>query len=113
VADNYHTALGFPQLLGSSHEKVDDLRLDRAADGTAYGRAFYSSVRDRFTLRHVLTIAQRDALLSFYAAHRTVAIDLTFQADWTTYTGLLFEGPPKFDYLALNRIQATVTMSQR
>lgn len=113
MADNYHTTLGFDQLLGSVHEKMDDVVIDRAIDGSGYARAFYTAPKDRFTLIHILSETERDSLLSFYASHRTVVVDLTWQGDGAVYASLFFSGPPDLVYLGRGRLRATVKLEAK
>lgn len=103
----------FEQLLGSTHEPFDDVQIDRSIDGTAYGRSFYPAKKHRFTLRHVLTKAQRDTLIAFYDANRAVVVDLYWQWDGTTYTSLFLDGLPKFTPLRAGLIATEVHLEPR
>jgi hypothetical protein len=103
----------FGQLLGSEHEPFDDIQIDRAIDGTGYARAFFATTKHRFTLRHILTLAERDQLLAFYASNRTVPVDLVWQFDAATYTNLFIAGLPKFTPLRTNYVSAEVRLEPR
>lgn len=100
----------FDQLLGSTHTPFDDLTIDRAIDGSAKGRRFYTTRKDRFMLKHLLTLAQRDTLLAFYDANWTLAIDFVWDGDRETYSNMLFSDVPKFTYLGGGRIAAEVSL---
>lgn len=103
----------FRQILGSEHEPFDDVQIDRSIDGTGYGRAFFTARKHRFSLRHVLTVAERDQLLDFYDDNRTLPVDLVWQFDRTTYTDLFIDGLPKFTPLSGVLLSAEVRLEPR
>jgi hypothetical protein len=86
------------QLIGSTEESVDDIQIDRAANGTTKVRAFYTARKRKWTLKHVLTATDLNALLSFYDTNRTSANTFTWTRDATSYT-VLFAEPPQYETL--------------
>lgn len=93
---------------GSAVTWVDDLVADRAADGTVKVRAFYSGRKAAFSLKHYLTLAQVDTLLTFYDTNRLLAFDFTWpgSASPVSYS-CKFTGPPKMEFTGAN---ASVTV---
>lgn len=87
----------FSQLLASNEEGVDDLTLDRAVNGSVKARAFYTSRKRRFNLRHYLSSSERATLQTFYDTNRLLTVTLTWVADGQAYT-CLFAGPPRWDF---------------
>lgn len=73
----------------SDWELIDDRDLERADDGTAYGRAYFSATRWRFALVYtLLSQADLDTLIAHYEAHRaSPGFDFTWR-DGQTYTCL-------------------------
>lgn len=100
----------FGQLVGAIDDAVDDLVVDRAVNGAGFGRSFFTTAMPRFQFSHILTPSERDTLQAFYAANKTIPFNLAFQGDGVTYSGLLFEGRPKFTYIGGNRIKADVVL---
>lgn len=86
----------FSQLITSTEEGIDDIKIDRAANGAVKARAFFSGRKRRWTLRHLLNATDLATLLSFYDSYRTTANTFTWVRDGTSYT-VLFEGPPQYD----------------
>lgn len=84
----------FGQLVGSTAEWVDDLQIDRAVNGSAKVRAFYTAKKRRFVLKHVLSKADVGTLQTFYDTNRLAANTLTWSADGVSYT-VLFDGAPR------------------
>lgn len=82
------------QLIASQDLSFDDLTVDRAIDGTGYGRTLYDGPIKRFGLKFAMTEAQRDALLAFYLANRNVQLSFTWQDTGETFTNMMFEAMP-------------------
>lgn len=79
----------------STVETVDNLQVDRATNGLLRGRATYSAPKKRFLIRHRrLTVAEADAIDTYYAAHRTEAFDFVWAKDGATYS-VMFTQPPR------------------
>jgi hypothetical protein len=75
---------------------VDGLVVDRATNGKARGRNFWSGKKAEFELRYsMLTSTQKQTLLDFYDANRGTTFDLTF--DSVLYPTLIFapNGAPR------------------
>lgn len=103
----------FPQLLGSVETPRDDLTVDRAVNGTAKARAFYTARKRQFQVRHLLTKAERDTLLAFYDANRLVSCLFTWTGDTTpTVYTCLFERPPELRHASPSIIEAIVRLVQ-
>jgi len=104
----------FPQRLGSVRETLDDLRLERAIDGTGYGRALFAATKSRFTVLHVLTYANLATLEAFYQAQRNVQFDIVWQGEGdVTYTGLLFEEPVRKTELGAGWVAVESRIAQK
>jgi hypothetical protein len=86
------------QLVGSSEEGVDDIKIDRATNGAVKARAFFTARKRRFRLKHALNATDLNALLTFYDTYRTTANTFTWVRDGTSYT-VLFEEPPQYETL--------------
>ena len=97
----------YPQLLGSIRKPVDDLTVDRAVDGSAKSRAFYTARKFEFTLKHQLNASDLAGLLSFYDTNRKLSVTLTWQGDSST-ASCLFRGAP--DIRPLDRGWSDVTV---
>ena len=86
------------QLVGSTEEWVDDVEVDRAVGGSTKARSFFPAKKRRFTIKHVLTAADRSTLQTFYNTNRALAVTLTWTGDSQAYT-CLFEQAPRLDYI--------------
>lgn len=79
----------------STEEMLDDVQIDRASNGAAKGRAFYTTPKMKFTVVHEgLSAAEKATLMAFYAANRALEVDFLWVADSVTYT-VIFSAPPK------------------
>lgn len=85
-----YPSVGFQ--VGSSAGSIDDIRIDRASNGSARGRAFYTARKTPFSLKHTASKATALTLLAFYDDHRGVEFSLPW-VDGTTYTCLFAAGP--------------------
>lgn len=83
------------QTLESDEAFVDDLSIDRAVNGAAKGRAFFTAKKREFTVRHILTTAERATLDSFYDSNRTLTVAFTWSGNGSQYD-VLFERPPQY-----------------
>jgi len=83
----------FGQSKGSTEEWIDDIQIDRAADGTPRLRSFYTFKKKLFNLRHLLNAADVSTLQSFYDSYRLVLNTFTWQRDGLIYT-VYFDGVP-------------------
>jgi hypothetical protein len=110
--DTYPT---FTQKLPSVRMIEDDMRLDRAINGSARSRAFYDGPKSRFNIRHVLSNDEFDTLLAFYNAHR---VDPFFFV-WNQQNGspvqtfeVMFEGPPGYRFIDPTTLQVDVRVTE-
>ena len=79
----------------SAEELLDDVQIDRASNGAAKGRAFYTAPKMKFNVVHeALTAAEKATLMAFYFANRLLEVDFLWVADGVTYT-VIFTAPPK------------------
>ena len=69
------------------------LEATRATNGLRKTRRLYSDEKTDFTLVHVLTRAERDALAVHYAANRTAQFDFRWAGDGLTYTCVYADSP--------------------
>lgn len=106
---NYPT---FGQLVGATEDADDDVVIDRATDGTGYGRSFYTAEKRRFAFGHVFqTAADLATFEAFYTANRTIPFTFVFEGrDGASYT-CLFEGKPKYTFLGRNLVRADVRLA--
>lgn len=110
----------FEQLASSTEKFIDDVQIDRAANGAVKARAFYSQRMRAWQLKHLLTSAQltgTGSLLEFYDANRLTTNTFTWERDNTSYT-FQFDGPPQYDIVrpggsAGRLYMVTVEMVQR
>jgi hypothetical protein len=69
----------------TAEELLDDIKLDRATNGSARGRALYAAPKLRLTAAfRALTAAQRAAVDAHYSAHRSASFALLWRGQ--TYT---------------------------
>ena len=74
-------------LTDSTREPDDGHVVDYGQDGSARVRVLYSATQWAFDLRSApLTTAQRDSLLSHYAAHRLTSFTFTWPGGSDAYT---------------------------
>jgi hypothetical protein len=101
-----------PTARGSDPEPVNQIDIDRAEDGTARGRSFYSADRVRITVVHpLLTAAQKTTLAAFYSSNRLVAFTYLSPSD-SVSRSMLFAKPPAYVNRPGGRFDATVEMEQ-
>lgn len=96
----------------SAEAVLDDVQIDRASNGNAKGRSYYSVPKKSFSVVHQgLSSVEKQTLLDFYAANRALEIDFLWVADGVTYT-CLFAGPPKLAIEPGIRWGITVALEQ-
>lgn len=102
-----------PTRTGADPVPVNGIEIDRAEDGTAYGRSFYTGDKMRFEIEHPgLTATQKTTLETFYADNRLLEIDYESPVDGQTYT-CLFTGRPLFSLMPGKRFwTATVRLEE-
>jgi len=89
------------QAIGSRPGMLDDLVIDRAANGTAKVRAFFAAVKRNFSVVHkAISASDRTTLLAFYAANRTVAFYFTAEDDGVMRT-VVFKRAPVIEPIGL------------
>jgi len=96
----------------STQEVLDDVQIDRASNGAAKGRAFYTAPKQKFTVVHdFLTADEKVVLMSFYTTNRLLEIDFLWVADGTNYT-CIFTAPPNITIGPSSRWTVTTQMEQ-
>jgi hypothetical protein len=100
------------QLAGSTEEWIDDIAIDRAANGATKARAFFTAKKRRFTLKHLMDATDRGALQTFYDSYRTAANTFTWSGDGASYT-VLFESAPTISHLGSRWSEVTVRLVQQ
>lgn len=97
----------------SSEEIIkDDLQIDRASNGAAKGRAFYTAPKLAFSVVHQgLTAEEKETLKTFYTDNRALPITFVWAGNGVTYT-CIFAGPPKLTIESGVRWSATVMLEQ-
>lgn len=86
----------YPTLLttqASSYSTESGIATQRATNGTLRARTFFPGDKRNFDLHHFLSAAERDALLTFYAANRLLDVDYTDPSTGTTHTVRFAEAP--------------------
>jgi hypothetical protein len=100
------------QTAESGEDWIDDNAIDRSVNGTAKGRIFFTTKKRGFSIRHVLTAAEKSTLASFYDTNRALYVTLTWAGDGAQYD-CLFERPPQFRYLGAGLWDAEVRLLQK
>ena len=100
----------FTQLLTSADAWQDDLKVDRAVDGTAKARAFYPGRKHQFSVRHTLVAADLATFLAFYDANRALEVDFTWAADGNVYSCLFAGNGVKLSYPSPSLTNVEVTL---
>jgi hypothetical protein len=109
VADKYPF-----RCIGLDSELVveDDVRVDRAIDGTGRGRAFYTTPKAAWRVVHpAMRWAQVQELATFYAAHRTVPFDFDPIHEEPAISGLMTQ-PPRIKPLGNGLFRVEVSIVQ-
>lgn len=103
----------YRQHVTSVARKVDDIQIDRAGNGTARARAFFTVPKYVFEVIHpALTEAERAAIEAFYLANRLLPVD--FASDFTGATHVcLMDGPPEFIPLGASRYRGRIKMVEK
>jgi hypothetical protein len=93
----YPTSL--PITTDSRVAHITDRMVDRASNGAARGRVFFTAAKRRFSLAHTaLNSAQREVFEDFHAANLAGEFDLIWPLDGITYT-CIFAGEPDYQPL--------------
>jgi hypothetical protein len=83
-----------PISISSSASLDTDRQIDRASNGAARGRVFYTSAKRSFRLDHpALDATARAAFDVFYAANLATAFDFVWPVDSVTYTCIFSREP--------------------
>lgn len=71
----------------------DDVKIDRASNGTARGRALFAGPKLALQIAHICERADLDSLLAFYDSNRLLSVDVTWAGDNVTRQ-MIFSAPP-------------------
>lgn len=71
----------------------DDVKIDRASNGTARGRALFAGRKATLQIAHICERGDVNTLLAFYDTNRLLPVDVTWLGDGVTRQ-MLFAGPP-------------------
>ncbi len=94
----------------STEAVFDGIELDRASNGAARGRVFYTAKKRRFRIvRRALSTTDKATLETFYDNNRALAVDLIWK-DGVVYSCLMTE--IEFAPVGVNRWDAEVRMEQ-
>ena len=97
---------------GSDLEPIQSVEIDRAEDGTARGRSYYTSDKHIGKVVHPwMTAAEKATLDAFYTTNRLLAFDYTSLGD-NVSRSMLFAGAPKYKREVGEFWTATVPMEQ-
>lgn len=71
----------------------DDVKIDRASNGTARGRALFAGRKLALQIAHICERAEVDSLLAFYDSNRLLSVDVAWSGDNVTRE-MIFSAPP-------------------
>lgn len=104
--------LSYNPSLSSDEETLDDVQVDRASNGAARARAFYTGPKKKFSIVFEdLSAGDKATVHAFYLAHRLLTFTFTWAADGVTYT-CIFSVAPKYQVVAGGRWTVTVKMEE-
>lgn len=99
-------------IIDTAKEMVDtDLQIDRATNGAARGRMFYTSPKRTFDFEHMLTTAERATLDAFYSSNMTASFTFTWPLDGVSYT-CIFGAAPVASPVTPGMVRMTVKLVQ-
>jgi hypothetical protein len=105
---NYPT---LPTEAGSDPEPLDQIKADRAEDGTARVRSLGSD-KMRFRVVHpLIDSTDKSTLSTFYSTNRLLEVSYTSPSDGSVYT-CIFTKPPSYERINRARWTATVMLEE-
>lgn len=99
----------FSQTIQSSEGRQDSVILERATNGSLYGRALWTGAKRTFQIHHELTAAEAGTLRTFYATNRALPVDFTWAGDSQVYS-VMFDAPPVLNPVAADFWRARVSL---
>ena len=97
-----------PVAVGSGLQFDTDRQIERASNGAARGRVFYTAPKRRFRLEHTaLGVAEQDVVMDFYDDNLASSFDFVWPLGGNTYT-CIFAAEPV--YKPLGAFLATLTV---
>lgn len=100
------------QALTNKETGIDDRQIDRATNGKARGRMFFTSQPKSFAVVHPgITTAEKDSVVAFRSANLSGSFDFTWANDSATYTCIFDKQPPEYTRLAGGRWDVTVYLT--
>ncbi len=91
-------------------ERVQKVEAEQATNGRFRSRIM-GPVKHRFTVIHVLSKSDADALDAFHAAHAAGELDFTWRTTGTAYV-VAFMGPPQIEKEARRMYRVTVQLAE-
>ena len=93
-----------------TEELLDDLKIDRATNGAARGRALYAAPKLRLNAAfRALTAAQRAIVDAHYLAHRSTSFAVLWRGQTVT---MLYTGAPRWSRIGGVLWNLSVTLEQ-
>ncbi len=101
-----------PVSIGSTVRLEADRQTDRASNGAARGRVFYTAAKRKFKVEHqALKPDEQTTLLDFYAANTALSFTFDWPLDGVTYT-VIFSGEPDFKPLGAQIATVSVELQE-
>jgi hypothetical protein len=91
-------------------ERVQKVEAEQATNGRFRSRVM-GPVKHRFTVVHILSRADSDALDSFHAAHASDDLDFVWRTTGTAHT-VAFMGPPQIEKETVRMYRVTVQLAE-
>lgn len=101
-----------PILRDSACEVLSGHEPARATNGALRMRRAFTAEKRNFQVVHVMTTAQRAALVDHYAADKDAAFNFYWPEDGQTYS-VSYAAPPQWDKAGTNFHRARVTLMER
>ena len=97
---------------GASDSATTDRQLDRATNGAARLRVFYTTAKRTFKFSHpALNATDLGTFEAFYAANVDNSFDFTWPLDNTTYTAV-FSAEPSRKVYSFGRTEVSVELAE-
>jgi hypothetical protein len=101
-----------PVHVSSTLRHETDRRIERASNGAARGRVFYSAAKRLFRVEHVaLDAAALASLLDFHVANMASEFDFLWPLDGVVYR-VIFAADPDIKPIGARRANASVSLQE-
>lgn len=94
----------------SNEVLVDDIKIDRASNGSVKSRVL-SLTKRTFSISHVVDSEDLESLLDFYQANKTQEFDFTWPRSGLTYS-CIFVQPPKLATIHAELYRVTMEIAE-